>query len=110
MQENNTEDNQKITNILRQFTAVPSKRFYGRMARSPWNRSLSFTKLALRVSAAAVMILFLAFIIPSASLFIAPPHTPTSTQFAFATQTQDGFSESTLALSSTPQPSTTLKP
>jgi hypothetical protein len=110
MQDKFSDDTQKIPGLLSQFKAVPSKRFYAKMDRSPWNRTLSFTGMALRVSAAAVMILFLVFLIPNASLFTTPPHTPTSTQFAFATETQEGISASTLTLNTTSQPSATPNP
>jgi hypothetical protein len=110
MQENYHDDTQEISNLLSKFKPVPSERFYSRMSTSPWNRKFSSARLALQISAAVVVILLLVNLIPVSSLFVAPPYTPTSTQYSLATQTHVGFSETTLTINATPQPTATPKP
>lgn len=110
MQENQSNDTQEITRLLSQFKPVPSEKFHERMTRAPWNRKVSKTRLVLQISAAALMILFLVYVIPSTFIFIAPPNTPTSTQFMLASPTQDKFTESTIDLDATLPPGATPRP
>lgn len=110
MEDNYQEESQEIIQVFSQFKPVPSERFYSRMSRAPWNRKFSASRLVFHISAAAVAVLFLVYLLPNSSIFFAPPHTPTSTQFSFATHTQSYLTETTNSLESTPPPSATPQP